>query len=264
MKDIIRKILMVVFAAAFLVAAFMLVKYYVNLKQEDAVDNSVAALIKNNSSSTASPAATGSDDDPEVTPVPVVLDKYSELYAQNNDAIGWLTIDDTVIDYVVMYAPEETSKYLHLDYYGNYSDRGCLFLDEDCDIWDYDNLIIYGHRMNSGAMFGHLAYYSDKSYWENHKYIKFDTIYAEQTYEVVAALYTRILYVEEEGFRYYTFTKAADEAEFNEYVDFINENQQYDTGIDISYGDKLLTLSTCSNHTANGRFIVIAKLITDE
>jgi sortase B len=158
----------------------------------------------------------------------------------------------------------EPNKYIDIDFYGNYSNRGTLYLDEDCDIWNSENLIIYGHHMQSSAMFGNLDYFSSESYWESHKTIQFDTIYEEQTYEIVAAFYSRILYQNEEGFRYYRFIEADDEETFNEYVDFIEENQCYDTGVDIAYGDRLLTLSTCAYQVENGRFAVVAKLITDE
>ena len=80
------------------------------------------------------------------------------------------------------------------------------------------------------------------------------------TYEVVAAIQTELPSDSAEGFRYNEYT-GSDEKSFAEYVKFIGENKLYDTGVQISPGDKLLTLSTCAYHTENGRFIVIAKKI---
>ena len=202
--------------------------------------------------------------EPTPSPIPQVLEKSAALAAENPDAIGWLKIEGTAIDNVVMHTPDEPDKYLHIDFYGNYSNRGTLYLDEACDIWESDNLIIYGHHMQSSAMFGDLDYFASQAYWENHKFIQFDTVYEERTYEVVAASYARVLYQNEEGFRYYRFIDAEDESAFNEYVDFIAENQCYDTGVGIEYGDRLLTLSTCAYHVENGRFAVVARLVTDE
>ena len=60
-----------------------------------------------------------------------ILNSFRDLLSQNSDTIGWLTIDGTTIDYVVMHAPDEPDKYLHRDFYGNESRYGTLFVAED-------------------------------------------------------------------------------------------------------------------------------------
>ena len=193
--------------------------------------------------------------------VPEVLDEYAGLYAENSDTIGWLKIDGMTIDYVVMQAPDEINKYLRHDFYGKDSTRGCLFVDEYCDIFNSDNIIIYGHNMKDGSMFGTLDKYAGKSFYSGHKYIQFDTIYEKHTYEVVAAIKTSIPPDSEDCFRYYEYTAVDDEEMFIEYIQFIEQNRLYDTGIELEPGDKLLTLSTCAYHTTDGRFIVVAKQV---
>lgn len=193
--------------------------------------------------------------------IPDVLPEYSSIYNENSDTIGWLKIDGTGIDNVVMYAPDEIEKYLHADFYGNYSYRGCLYVDEYCDILRSDNLIIYGHNMKDGSMFGSLMNYADESFYEKHKYISFDTIYEKQTYEVVAAIKTAIPAAGEECFRYYEYTGSDDVKMFNEYVEFIEENRLYPTDAKLLEGDSILTLSTCAYHADDGRFIVVARKI---
>ena len=193
--------------------------------------------------------------------LPDVLDEYAGLYAENSDTIGWLKIDGTEIDNVVMFAPDEIDKYLHRDFYGNDSYRGCLFVDEFCDVLHSDNLIIYGHNMKDGSMFGTLDKYAGKSFYSEHKYIQFDTIYEKHTYEVVAAIKTSIPPESEDCFRYYEYTAVDDEEMFIEYIQFIEQNRLYDTGIELEPGDKLLTLSTCAYHTTDGRFVVVAKQV---
>lgn len=192
---------------------------------------------------------------------PDVLAEYSALYNENSDTIGWLKIEGTGIDNVVMFAPDDIEKYLHADFYGNYSYRGCLYVDEYCDIFRSDNIIIYGHNMKDGSMFGALMGYLDKGFYEKHKYISFDTIYEKQTYEVVAAIKTSIPAEDYEGFRYYEYTGCANYEMFNEYVKFIEENRLYETGTGLKEGDSILTLSTCAYHTDDGRFIVVARKI---
>ena len=194
--------------------------------------------------------------------VPEVLDEYAGLYAENSDTIGWLKIDGMTIDYVVMQAPDEINKYLRHDFYGKDSTRGCLFVDEYCDIFNSDNIIIYGHNMKDGSMFGTLDSYADESFYAEHKIIRFDTIYEKHSYEVVAAISTSIPAKDEDVFRYYEYTGSNDEETVLDYAEFIEKNKLYDTGVEINPGDKLLTLSTCAYHTTDGRFVVVARQIS--
>ena len=242
--------------------------HYARIAAEDEVDREVAGLVAQAPSAPeqtpAQSAAPGGTAAPQESAPPQVLEKYAALYEANPDVIGWLRIDDTVIDYAVMQTPDDPEKYLHLDFYGKKSNRGTLFMEAGCDIFSSDNLIIYGHRMNSGAMFGDLALYKTREYWEAHRYIQFDTIYKEGTYEVVAAFSAQILRQDAEGFRYYRFYGEHTEAEFNEYRDFIAANRLYDTGTDIAYGDELLTLSTCAVSSGINRFVVVARRLPEE
>ena len=119
--------------------------------------------------------------------VPEVLDEYAGLYAENSDTIGWLKIDGMTIDYVVMQAPDEINKYLRHDFYGKDSTRGCLFVDEYCDILSSDNLIIYGHNMKSGMMSRNLHDFEDRTFFDNNKYIYIYTEEETMVYEIYAA-----------------------------------------------------------------------------
>ena len=98
--------------------------------------------------------------------VPPLLDDYKNLYLKNTDIIGWLKIADTNIDYPVMQTDNDTY-YLTHDFDGNEDKNGCLFMDSKCDpVKPSTNLIIYGHHMKSGRMFGKLVNYKDSKYYE--------------------------------------------------------------------------------------------------
>lgn len=181
------------------------------------------------------------------------------LQQENPDCIGWLTIDGTAIDYPVMYRPPDINYYLRRDFYGNYSVNGSLFLSELCDPADSDNLIIYGHHMKSGKMFADLEKYKKKSFYEEHPQISFRTLYGEQTYQIISVFCTQVH--TENDFPYYRFGKAANEKEYEQFVDECTARALYDTGIHAEYGDKLLTLSTCEYSRENGRLVVVAKHI---
>lgn len=107
------------------------------------------------------------------------------------------------------------------------------------------NVIIYGHNMKNDTMFSVLLEYQDKEWYEQHKRITFNTIYGDATYEVAAVILSKAFNKGEEGFRYYGLVDAADQAEFDDYMANIRRMQLYDTGVEVSYGDSLITLSTC-------------------
>lgn len=190
-----------------------------------------------------------------------VLEEYKTLYNKNKRLIGWLKIDDTNIDYPVMQTVDN-EYYLRHNIEQEYDRNGSIFLDKDCDFVNRStNLIVYGHHMRSGKMFGKLDLYSDREYYEDHKYINFDTIYEKGLYEVMYVFRSRIYEEDEIVFKYYQFIDAYSETEFNSYMKEMAAMSLYDTGVTAEYGDDLLTLSTCDNYTDYGRFVVVAKRI---
>ena len=136
-------------------------------------------------------------------------------------------------------------------------------MDKDCDVLKPStNLILYGHHMKSGQMFGNLSLYSDQSYYEKHPYIQFDTIYEKGLYEIMYVFRSRVYSEDEIVFKYYQFIDAQSEQEFDSYMNDMEGMSLYDTGVTAQYGDRLLTLSTCDYQEKNGRFVVVAKRVT--
>ena len=116
-----------------------------------------------------------------------VLPKLLALYEKNPDLAGWLTIPDTDIDYPVMYLSDDNDYYLAHNIEKEEDINGLLVLDKRCTPDGSGvNLLIHGHNMKSGAMFGNLDKYKDPEYGREHPYILYDTLYEERTYEVVA------------------------------------------------------------------------------
>lgn len=190
-----------------------------------------------------------------------VLEEYQTLYNKNKKLIGWLKIDDTNIDYPVMQTVNN-EYYLDHNYNQEYDKNGSLFLDKDCDVVHRNtNLIIYGHHMKSGKMFGNLNLYSSEDYCKKHSTIQFDTIYEKGTYQVMYVFRSRIYNEDEIVFKYYQFLDAASEKEFSSYMQEMAALSLYDTGVTAAYGDELLTLSTCDNSEQDGRFVVVAKRV---
>lgn len=198
------------------------------------------------------------DDDIEV---PDVLPEYQAILNKNQRLIGWVKIDDTIIDYPVMQTVNN-EYYLNHNFNQEEDNNGCIFMDYQCDvIKGCDNIILYGHHMKSGKMFGTLNKYSNQSYCEEHPVIQFDTIYEKGEYEVMYVFRSKVYSEEDVNFKYYQFINAVSEKEFNSYLNEMAALSLYDTGVTAAYGDKLLTLSTCDYQESKGRFVVVAKKI---
>ena len=208
----------------------------------------------------------------ECNKAPDILPKYKELYEINPDLIGWLTIDGTVIDYPVMQTMEDECYYLQLDFYGEPNQNGCLILDTDstsgtgtkaCDYKNgtapSTNLIIHGHTMKSGEMFGNLKLYADEEYGREHNIICYDSLYEEREYELIAVFYSQVYYESDNVFKYYKFFQADTQEEFDDWYENIKAMSLYDTGVTAQFGDEFLTLSCCSYHVEDGRFVVVGK-----
>ena len=204
--------------------------------------------------------------------IPEMLPEYEVLYHQNADFIGWLKIPDTVIDYPVMQCMEDENFYLTRDFYQEENRNGCLILDNDSNAGigtkqqaytngsnPSTNLIIHGHTMKSGLMFGDLLLYEDKDYGMSHNIICFDSLYEKREYELIAVFYSQVFYKWENVFKYYNFFQADTQEAFDDWYRNIKELSLYDTGVTAEFGDEFITLSCCAYHVDDGRFVVVGK-----
>lgn len=191
-----------------------------------------------------------------------ILSKFTVLYEENPDFAGWLRIPGTRIDYPVMSREGDNNYYLDKNFEQKQDKNGLLILDYRNDVTaDQQNLIIYGHNMRTGVMFGTLQNYKEKAFCEEHMTIRFDTLYEECEYRVVAAMLGSVAYEDEDVFRYYDAIDISTEENFNAFKENVMNNAIYTTDETIMYGDNCLILSTCDNYKEDGRFVVIAKKI---
>ncbi|MDO5785052.1 MAG: class B sortase [Eubacteriales bacterium] len=185
-----------------------------------------------------------------------ISSQYQELFLENSDFIGWLTIEGTKIDYPVMWTPQDPEYYSHRGFDKEESNNGLLFMDAASNASEYGgNLIIYGHNMKNGSMFADLLNYKKKSYWEAHKTIQFDTLYETRIYEIAAVAQSNDL-----DMLPYGFTNASKEA-CELAVSNMLDIALYETDVELKYGNDFLTLSTCDYSEDDGRLVVMAKRI---
>ena len=200
---------------------------------------------------------------PIPAPVPTpeaVVNPYREAFLSNKDMRAWIQIPDTNIDYPVMWTPEDEEYYLYRDFDGSENKNGCLILDTDSSVDPLTtNLIIHGHNMKSGAMFGCLTDYQEEAFYQEHKDIILYTEECQRIYEVIAVFRSQVFRKSDEVFKFYKFFEADTQEEFDDFYDNIKEMSLYDTGVTAEFGDHFITLSTCVYHVENGRFVVVAK-----
>lgn len=193
----------------------------------------------------------------EITRVP---NPYTDSFLANGDMGAWLQIPGTNIDYPVMWTPRDENYYLYRAFDGSENKNGCLILDTDSCLDPLStNLIIHGHNMKSGAMFGDLTDYEDPEFYENHKSIILYTEECQRNYEVIAVFRSQVYRKTDQVFKFYKFFQADTQEEFDDFYNNIKQLSQYDTGVTAQFGDHFLTLSTCVYHVKQGRFVVVAK-----
>lgn len=185
--------------------------------------------------------------------------KVNELFKINSDIVGWIKIDNTNINYPVMQNLEQQDYYLRRNFYKEYSIYGTPYIPNECDINNSTNIIIYGHNMTNGKMFGELKKYEKEDFYRKHKIINFYTDKEKKSYEI-AFVFKTVVY-KENIFKYYNFINCNDEKEYEEFIETCENLSLYDTGVNINCFENLITLSTCEYSKPNGRLVIVAKEI---
>lgn len=266
--------LTVVCAAVFCVSAGMAAFLWIRGQREESAFRDLASIVHASSSparedgaaepETASETGPGAGESSadgtrsEASSAEPETDGFEALRALNSDFFGWLTIEGTGVDYPVMFTPDDPEYYLRRDFEGNPAQSGVPFLD---GAWTQDcgHYLLYGHNMDNGTMFAPILEYRDRAYFDEHPVIRFETEDGPAEYEIFAVFYSQVYPVGAENvFRYYYCTDLSTQEAFDSYVSQAKAASLYDTGVAASFGDTILTLSTCSYHTQEGRFVVTA------
>ncbi len=200
------------------------------------------------------------------------------LLRENEDVVGYIRISNTNVDYpVVQYDGEDLEEegnayYLDKDLYGNYYEPGTIFMDyrdnfEADESKQSENIVLYGHNMLSGAMFADLhKYRQDESFYDENPIIEFSSNYRDYQYVIFGYLVTSGDMGESsygENFDYWNLEELDTESDFNDYIRIVNERTFGSPDVDVAYGDKLLTLSTCWMDEDNSRMLLVARRLRD-
>lgn len=214
---------------------------------------------------TAAPAAARPDTLSAVyypdNPYATVSSRFKKIRRQNADIVGWLTIPDMLDEAVVQ---RNNTYYLKRDYRGYHNASGAIFLDETCQLNTRPyTLILYGHNMKTGAMFGSLRNYENLHYYKNNPYITFDTAYEDGSYVIFSVATVSILpgslrYVDLAAL-YSLYIEPRQEA-----ISALQTRSIYQIDVDVQADDQLLLLITCVKNDDERRVIAARRIRTDE
>ena len=236
----VRNILISVLAVLFVFSTVMLIITIADRQKAKADFEDLAELAEipestsqNTNNTTQSDPVQSNNSQPST---PGLTRNISLLKEMNPECVGWVYIEDTKVNYPVMYSPATPEKYLKHNFYGKRSGSGVPFIDYRCGL-ESTNIIIYGHNMKNLTMFGGLRKYTNKEYLKAHPIIEFETLGGLTYYKIIEVRKTDVFDT------WFTHN--------------LNGNQD---------GKEYLTLSTCYGTNKNARLLIIAEKmpITDE
>ena len=182
---------------------------------------------------------------------------FALLDSQNPDVVAWIQIPGTQINYPVVQG-KDNDYYLHRDLNGQKSTAGTIFLDENHPMTERtQNLLLHGHNMKDGTMFGRLAQYEKNlEYLKAHAFIDFSTLWHQERYVVFAVLDVSLDIGDDRFVEYFAHPTFKSDEEFERYIRRVELASLYAIPMDVKPTDALLTLSTCLDED---RLVILAR-----
>lgn len=193
--------------------------------------------------------------DSSATPEP--LEEAVPWLKINPDTVGYLKVGKIIDTPVVQ---RDSEFYLNHNFYGKRIYEGTVLMEEDCSIFPLDqHLVLYGHNMRNGHVFGELDRFRALSYLKKNAIVTFDTIYQEGQYVVIGVF--DISNEDEDPHYMEMLIFNFEDEEFMDFIDEARERSFFEIPVDVQPGDRLLSLVTCSYTLPDGRLIVLLREI---
>ncbi|MBR6479016.1 MAG: class B sortase [Clostridia bacterium] len=190
--------------------------------------------------------------------------KFADLYAANQDIVGWIRIPGLGIDYPVLQTSDDTFYQTH-NFYKQSDKDGSVFLSSKNSVKDEpdQNTVVYGHTIKkSGRMFSNLQEYKKAETFKKNPIIEFSTLYGDYKYKVFCVFVTNGAAEQDNGFILdYTFPNLSTTESLAGFIAEINQRRLYSTGVDILPTDKLICLSTASFEFENARLVIVGRML---
>ena len=259
---VIRKIAVLLAIAVFIGALIYVVNFFiVGPAQNNAINDDIREIAYSN------------DNTSPTTPdgKPKQEQDWAALKKINKEIVGWIRLDDSRIDYPVMFHKGDDQNgqyYLNHTYKHEWSEYGTVFIDyRSTESTKSKNVILHGHNMVDGSMFHELMNYSDRfegdlDYYRDHSVFTFNTPDGDAKWKVISVFKTSTLYAHGEFFNYMQGDFTSD-AEFMNFVYNVRIRSMFNVPVTVNENDQLLTLSTCSYEYTNFRTVVVARKVRE-
>lgn len=261
-KDVARKSVALVSLAVFIGALSMLLYNMVYLSYQNKEKMNDIQMIYHNTTDNSS----SQEGDKKPTEEEKV--DWAKLKDINKEIVGWVEINDTQIDYPVLYHEGDSRSsqyYLYRDYKGNPDDWGSVFIDyRSTKSTKSKNVIMHGHHMNDGTMFADMLKYGrysiDMDFYKKSPTITFNTPDENATYKIISVFKTNTLSSHGEFFNY-MIGEFQNEKDFMNYVYNVRVRSMVNCPVDVNEDDSLITLSTCSYEYTDFRTVIVARKV---
>lgn len=236
-------------------------QYWADVKEENASDD-VITLILDDKDKTDNNSS--SDEKKEVE----VLAEYVDLYEKNNDFVGWISMSP-YINYPVVQS-EDNEYYLKHNFDGGYNENGTIFADYQGVISADEmphNTLLYGHNLITNNFFQPLSNFRKEgiSFLINNHMLQFDTLYERNHYKIFSVFLTNTKSEHGEIFNYWNKVYFKSKSDFDNFVAECIDRSYFYTGVDLQYGDELLTLSTCDfSMFSDMRLVVVGRKVRED
>ena len=270
--EVVRKIVFLVAIVVLVVAGCLMLNFYVfrenannkdaqywaDQKEQNASDEVITVILKDDSDKNNS---SGAEEEKEVE----VLAEYMPYYEQNNDFVGWISMYP-YIQYPVVQA-EDNEYYLKHTFEGGLNENGTIFADYQGEISATEmphNTLLYGHNLITNNFFQPLSNFRKQgiSFLKENYILEFDTLYERNQYKIFSVFLTNTKTEHGEVFSYWNQVYFSSKSEFNNFVAECLDRSYFYTGVDLQYGDELLTLSTCDfSMFSDMRLVVVARKV---
>lgn len=272
-KEVIRKVIMDISAILVLVCFGFFIDSYIKHQNQLEHKEQLKVTEVQTSVESVDPWIAVKEKYPDIEFPEGMNIKFAELYATNQDMVGYLHIDNTNIDTPVVQNKADAGSsgedfYLRHNFYKSDDKYGVAYLDAYNTGSEIDqNNTIYGHNMTDGLAFAQLEKYHTIEGFKESPVIRYSTLYKDYYFKVYAVIITNGTPAGDNNylFNYIAAFFPTDE-NFEGFIEALDERKLYDTGVDINKDDKLLTLSTCSyeiKQTGMGRLAVIGRLVRE-
>lgn len=272
--EIVRKVIFLAAIIALVYAGFAMLNFYVwrdnantkdaeywaEQKELNASDDVITLILDDKGENKDEDSESGKEVD--------ILAEYYPYYEKNNDYVGWISMYP-YIQYPVVQA-EDNEYYLKHNFDGGYNENGTIFADYQGKITADEmphNTLLYGHNLITNNFFQPLSNFRKKGidFLKDNYMLQFDTLYERNQYKIFSIFLTNTKTEHGDVFDYWSKVYFTSKTDFNDFVAECLDRSYYYTGVDLQYGDELLTLSTCDfSMFSNMRLVVVARKVRED